>query len=785
MAATNISSTSPKQKLQRRGRGRRIEAYAYFEENKKFGMLSEKDPRSVKIKHAAFFQKPKWWEDLKSIDISAAGQKGGVIFIHTNIPGRGYAIKVTDAPQQVKFAEHLLSTLGKAKIPKSIILSVKDDSVVNSTTNLLMNFIKERGKKNDIPPRVKYHLEAKEVKGVLPETIEALEKKQESTVFVGKYNNKYYIRIFQKGSILVDRQEIEPSSFSSEIIQNLEAIISKEKRIQGFDYDKLTQDIMDTMELLANSGYEFQSKKRLSYEKFLKEFENESNFLVVMKLIQGEPLSDISADLNSWTKKYYPDSVSNVREIDRIINTIKFGKNGSKSLYCKNKEIKGDSYKALMKIIGSIYINKSILANQQFMQNLGRILAVDSLLGNQDRFEKMNLGNAFFLKRNYSDKSKTKNPIAVIDNDSILPIFLGRDKLHKNISMKNDVISTYIMWNISLGYNLAKNTDQIARIKFLIEKFDPGWFKNVFFTSFFIKVKPKDVWIDKYPIIKEIYLDDGSLIGKPKVYQKISSDFKDEFWSMVKKNIIVGFDDILNKIRKKDIFFDSFKITSEYNKLSDEYGFTDDFDLIALDVRRCYMAQAFVKYSGKNIKIEFDHTKAIEVVKKECFPVVKIPDFINNSIQYCISQGLESGSSGDQLAKRLINGDFSSKNLFKILPDVNTYLQKQLQENFIKGGDYRYFRFLCTYAFLKIFDADEVIFKSHLAPKVRIELFSSKVRFWSDRLCWVFKNSKKMSKAVSSVLKEFAEASHVNDVDLYHKLSKDALYNAVHKTVEN
>ncbi|NEZ62071.1 hypothetical protein D0962_04660 [Leptolyngbyaceae cyanobacterium CCMR0082] len=778
MAATNTSSTSPEQKLQRRGRGRRIEAYAYFKENKNFGMLSEKDPRSVKIKHAAFFQKSKWWEDLKSIDISAAGNKGGVIFIHTHISGRDYAIKVTDAPQQVKFAEHLLLTLGKAKIPKSIILSVKDNSVVNSTTNLLMNFIKERGKKNDIPPRVKYYLEAKEIDGQLPDTIEKLEKKQENTVFVGKYYEKYYVRIFHNGSRIVDRKivgtEAGELNLSAETIQKLDAVISSEN-VQDDLINALAREIIDKES--QGSKHEYQPKKRLKYESFLNELQKESNHLVVMKLIKGDSLSESAADLWNWADKYYP-GINPVTTLNKIEFT------NLKQISCGGKKIIGESYNDLKKIIDSIYKNKLILADEHFMNNLGRILAVDSLLGNADRFESMNVGNAIFLKRNYNVKdNKTNNPIGVIDNDSFLPIFMGDNKLHLDIEKRGnnkltkleDKRPAYIDWSVDKGYELNPQNDMrsvsTSRIKFLLEEFET-WFLEAIYNKFYLND----------PISKATYGDSGDLIGKSKYYKSFMSDEKDESWEMVKKNILLGFVAGLEDI-KKNAFFDSAQ--SEYNKLFDEYGFTDDFDLIALDVRRCYMAQASVQSSGKDIKIKFDHQKAIGVVKKECFPIVDIPDFINNSIQYCISQGLESRSGNDQLNKHFLNQAYISKNLSKTLKGLDEYILNQLQQKYIKKEDYMHFRFLCTYAFLKIFDADEVIFKSYLRPKVRIELFSSKVRFWTDRLCWVFKNSKKMSKAVSSVLKEFAEASHVNDVDLYHKLSKDALYNSVHKTVEN
>ena len=69
---------------------------------------------------------------------------------------------------------------------------------------------------------------------------------------------------------------------------------------------------------------------------------------------------------------------------------------------------------SLAKVLTRIFLNKIILDNADLMKKAGRILAVDTLIGNTDRFEGgsngMNIGNAFFYSKTYQDRQQREGP---------------------------------------------------------------------------------------------------------------------------------------------------------------------------------------------------------------------------------------------------------------------------------------------------------------------------------------------------------------------------------------
>ncbi|EKU99376.1 hypothetical protein Lepto7375DRAFT_1403 [Leptolyngbya sp. PCC 7375] len=739
----------------------------FNQSTKQFETLSQKDKRIVQIKHAAFFEEPNWWKKLKSIDISSAGQKGGVIFIHTTIPGRSYAIKVTDAPQQVLFAEHLLLNLGKAKVPKSLVFSIGDNDV-DKTANPLINFIKKRGTSEDIPQRIKYTLQA-----AIGNKEDLLKKSRDlPTIFVRKSDKSLHILIISKERQVVFDKNVGNNAgqidLNQEVKQKLDVFLSDES-LQEIEINDLAKQIIEAVS--QDSKYEYQPKKRLKYENFIKDLDYESNYLVVMKLITGDSLSVASADLQKWSLKYYPSS----NPIE-ILDEIRFSKNFDKIFYKKNK-IERESYEALKKIISSIYVNRTILDNPNFMKNLGRVLAVDCLLGNADRFEKMNLGNAFFVYRKDGFlKAKESYPIGVIDNDSFLPVFMGQDKFHPDIekrrNRKVDNIQSYVEWNVVFGYELDPKDDmksvQTSDIKSLLENFHGNWF-----------LKFRESFLSKHDstLIQFIYTDDGTLIKQPKAYKPLSQDPQDQNWKEIEKNILIGFTEGLKNIRGND--FKS--ITDKYNQLFEDYGFTNNFDFIALDVRRHYMTQAVLGDSLNLFGIKFDHNQAVSAVIKQVFPPVEIPGLIRNSIQHCISNGLESRTIGSQLIKDLSEHSFREDIYTIIISAIHSL--KLFGKKKTRNEHEEEFSSLFIYALLKNFNDNEKRFKGYkdsLAPKVYLGIFEERVKSWVNQLNLLFSVKPMPPLAVVSiVLKDLAEVSKIERVDIFLKLTKDSLANII------
>jgi hypothetical protein len=95
---------------------------------------------------------------------------------------------------------------------------------------------------------------------------------------------------------------------------------------------------------------------------------------------------------------------------------------------------------------------KRILANPHWAQYLGWILAADILAGNADRIEELNVGNLFFFDKPTPDPN-TKHPIAVIDNDALMPVFSHdlHNTIKANMTPGTPATDRYLVWALVQG----------------------------------------------------------------------------------------------------------------------------------------------------------------------------------------------------------------------------------------------------------------------------------------------------------------------------------------------
>ncbi|MDV3349047.1 hypothetical protein QGP82_10125 [Leptothoe sp. LEGE 181152] len=482
-----------------------------------------------KIHHREFFEAAEWWKYLTDIDISKEGQKGGVIYINTNLKRkRQYVVKVTDAPQQILFAEGVLKDLGKARTPKSLIIPLN------------------------------------------------LSKK--------------------KGSYFPNLKTSSPDILNShKLIEHI--------KTRGTDISKQKND-----------------KKSKKYNEFLTSLDS-SKYLIVMKNLkyhssgnswgQSRGFENVIFDLIGWAK----DNGLTRRDSITINNdTIK-------------EKLKSD--KKLRSIVNKFYSNKEILANRDFMINIGRVMAADCLLGNGDRFgETLNLGNAIYTDKTYSKDNKVNYPISVIDNDSFLPVF-NPESLNKAISVitskgKGDnPIEKYIDFTTRTGKELTNSADPIyfPDLSEILGNFDHGWFFKKFICSIFIEDIP--------PLVREIFEDDGKIydsIFKLSIAKKYSQfkvistrsnkiDLKDfPNWTIIRNQILEGFLEVIKEIQEdKRLLYHFYECHAD---LINRFKVTTiNFDWIAFWVRYQYMSS--IRVTSKTT-FKFDgHSAVLSLIQKK------------------------------------------------------------------------------------------------------------------------------------------------------------------------
>ena len=253
------------------------------------------------------------------------------------------------------------------------------------------------------------------------------------------------------------------------------------------------------------------------------------------------------------------------------------------------------------------------------MKKAGRILAIDTLIGNTDRFEGgnngMNIGNAFFYSKKYQarqQKSKAPNPIAVIDNEAMLTIFdlytpeglLGTTDAGVQLDSTNPkhasslapfgntyherLLTRYLAWVFDLGYSDLVNGmgTGVFRYPNLFELFSN-------FDDYIAAQLGAPLLSPTVPLINDIYADDGTIApGITGAYSPFSArptnqGIVDPTWVSVISNIKAGFLEGMEAILSLDL--DRYR--GMYARLLGLYGAASHFDFAAFEMRLMYITE--------------------------------------------------------------------------------------------------------------------------------------------------------------------------------------------------
>lgn len=319
-----------------------------------------------------------------------------------------YVVKGTHEPGRTLFAEYVLNTIGKAKIPKSLVLEVD-------------------------PSRPHNHANPSE--GMV--MLNLINTRRNPGVDAARYNAAY-ANLHNGAQPVVDYLVVQKLLGGDQIVDL--------KQIEGRVVEFLCSQklIVDIYSFLADPNFAGESEATLD--------------LLIQEL-------GVLGCLNSGVvEPNYPNLLNNLQTLNNKVNQIQAvlaaalptlannqlqrqdyqGKSSAKKfdqlvhdLQNQNTPLAQALTQFLATLRQDIARHEQILADATMMRNTGRVHFADALLGNGDRFFQFNTGNFFYVRRQATPgTNKVNNPVGCIDNDSFLPTFLPR---HRGEGFQNAV----------------------------------------------------------------------------------------------------------------------------------------------------------------------------------------------------------------------------------------------------------------------------------------------------------------------------------------------------------
>ena len=215
----------------------------------------------------------------------------------------------------------------------------------------------------------------------------------------------------------------------------------------------------------------------------------------------------------------------------------------------------------------------NLLTNQTLMKAVGRLLAIDTLFGNADRFEEMNVQNAFM---------RGDNTIGAIDTEAIMQSLTGTTQFSST--------------EIGSGAVPAGGSEVIRYVDFVIGNLDTGGGRNISDewagtpTSNVAKVLTTfDGWFEKTFAVKFLAWQDQMVTDK---FDELGfpRDGKTGNWPAVKQLVRQGLDEGLQEVTNAMSGAQYNQIKQNYQNLTTQYGGDDNFDWDALKIRGEYMS---------------------------------------------------------------------------------------------------------------------------------------------------------------------------------------------------
>jgi hypothetical protein len=285
----------------------------------------------------------------------------------------------------------------------------------------------------------------------------------------------------------------------------------------------------------------------------------------------------------------------------------------------------------------------SILKDQNLLYNIGKSLAADSFIGNADRFETMNTGNAFVTP---------DSKIGAIDSTAILQeygLWKDFDDLHQSwikvlIEGGQEFVS---LEEQEKGRKMAPS----ASVEQVFVNFEK-WFENNF----------KDQFTRKHP----------------EVETKIKQDSTFN-WDTVKTAIKAGLKEGINLILKNLSGSQYQEIKKTFESLGQQYGQDPNYNLNALKVRGDYIRAI---EEGKTHDQAYQQALKYSEYKQEAKSKTEGKDPLSEKVRRVLKWGREQGILNNSDSRRLKGflQDLSTKEQETII-HVRGFTKKLIQKS--------------------------------------------------------------------------------------------------------
>ena len=457
-----------------------------------------------------------------------------------------YVVKGTNEPGRALFAEYVLNTIGRAKIPKSLVLEIDpsrppthDDP---SEGMIMLDLINTRGARGADAARydaayanlhhgaqsvVDYLVVQKVLAGeMLPDPLElkgrVIEFLCDQKIIVHNWSFPADARFAGESSDLLVQLLDE--------LRNM-GCVSRQSGLVARNY----QELLDT------NGLQTLTRKRSDVEAVL-----------------GAALSTL-AD-NELQREDYDKGPA--AQFDQLVHDLRD----------QNTELAQALTGFLDTLRPIIAINERILSDETMMHNTARVHFADALLGNGDRFNAFNTGNMFYVTREAkSGTNKASNPVGCIDNDSFLYTYLPKPGFKNAKDYVTQVLKPkYELWGWidpePLDMTFAPNMSVVAVLEY------DNWFESKYgFFKQFIR--------DDFPVaVLDLYSDDFFKRGDPNI-QGLPG------WTRVRQYLREGVAHTLARY----LLTDNKDFEAVYRALTERYYPGPNFEFTAFEIRDRYL----------------------------------------------------------------------------------------------------------------------------------------------------------------------------------------------------
>ena len=466
-----------------------------------------------------------------------------------------YVVKGTNEPGRTLFAEYVLNTIGRAKIPKSLVLEI-DPSRPHTDADpsegmIMLNLIDTRRSGTDAD--------------------------RYTAAYANLHNGAQSVvdyLVVQKliaGDMLADPEEMRGRVV--EFLCDQKIIVD----VRSFETDdNFADDSPDTLFFMVRELGEILGCLRdglvvPDYEARLNGLQTLEDKKDQIKAVLAAALPTLGA--NNLDRPNYQKNPP--AQFDQLVADLQ-GKDTPLATAL------ADFLATLRPIIST---NKKILSNVIMLKNIAGVHFADALVGNGDRFHRYNTGNMFFVWRLKPTKTgKASNPVGCIDNDAFLYTYSDAKTNFKSVK---DYVAKVLKPNYELwGWNSPEPQGAVwAPNMSLLDVLDSdSWFDS---TDGIFHQIIRDDW----PVaVLDLYGDDFFMRNEPDV-QGLPG------WVRVRQTLREGVAQALTRYLRTDIR----QYRAVYQALTGRYYPGPNFEFTAFEIRDRYLRECQVNEQDSTI----------------------------------------------------------------------------------------------------------------------------------------------------------------------------------------